>query len=473
MSDETTIPATQTKGRARQEVSVIIQDELQIAGVTEESFTALKAEVAALPPDADIASLQKLITKGNRLISTISDAIEPGKKWAHALHKAYTSNENEFIGTVKAIIDPLKEKKAAYQAEQERIEREQNEAREARIRERLVAIEGYEFVRRTGSQGEDDYYMNAGGTRLPMTQVTMSGDEEWANIIKGIEIAWNEEKERKEAAEAAAREEAERIRLAQEAIEEGQRRLKEQQDAFNARINEARRTELSLAGCYFEHDHGIRLSIDEFVPFNMVYSIDDERWAAYMAVAQETKAERDKVLRQLEEQAKREALIAERVKALKEAGWEGVFVEEIDGNTYIHVMLVSSEALNGHWDEMFLWDDADSIARNIELSKAELARRKKVEQDRIAAEAVEAERKRVALQAKLDEEARIYNEKTQRREEQERKAKLTDLDKWNEWVASIKASAPKLSSEIATHAVGRVLKGLDAMTPNLFVEPKK
>ena len=100
-----------SQGRMRQEVSLVVQQELEIAGITEASFAALKEEAQAVATievtDEDtLAQVQKVITKCVRMRSTIKGAVEPGKAKAHMLHKAYVANEKEFTSTVDAIEAP-------------------------------------------------------------------------------------------------------------------------------------------------------------------------------------------------------------------------------------------------------------------------------------------------------------------------------------------------------------------------------
>jgi len=226
MNEQAEIPQQQTKGRIREEVSLRVQEELSIAGITESSFAALKSEVDAIKEmdinnDKDLGAVQAVITKCVRMKKAISDAIEPGKKWAHSLHKAYTSNENEFVGAIEKIAAPLLAKKAAYVGAKEQAELERAQAEEARIRERLMAIEGYGFSRRTGARGMDDHYANTSGTVLTMAQVTTSGPDEWTNLLRGIEAVWNEERDR--------------VRLLEEQQQERERKLAEERAELDRR----------------------------------------------------------------------------------------------------------------------------------------------------------------------------------------------------------------------------------------------
>lgn len=461
--------ALQTRGRARQEVGIVIQEELAIAGVTESSFAALREEADALSTlepksDADIAALQKVITKGTRLCTTISEAIEPGKKWAHALHKAYTSNENEFIGTVKAIIEPLKAKKGTYVARKEQEEREALEARERLIRARFTALEGFGFTRRTAMAGGEDLYIN-GETTIAVAYVTAADDMVWGNVLKGIEIAWNEEQDRIKAAEEAKAAEAERIRLAQEDIERKQRELKEQQDAFNAKINEARANEMVSIGMYRKPNGNCVYLTEEgrgyTYPVEQLHSF--ENWEKEVEMVRSLVAERDDNLRKEREIAECKALIAERVKALKEAGWVDA---ELDGEDALALFVENDipykcvAVATLHEEKNYIFNEW------VDRGWTELLRRKKAEEERIAAEAVERERQRAALQAKLDEEARIENEKRAQEAEAQRIAAMGDVEHLNRFYDALSKLGVEmynqlLTSEIAKHGVKKALPHLD------------
>jgi hypothetical protein len=148
-------------------------------------------------------------------------------------------------------------------------------------------------------------------------------------------------------------------------------------------------------------------------------------------------------------------LIADRVKRLKEAGWDAL---EDAGTTFVTLSgypPISKEAL------------VDSVSDKafeelIESGQAELARREEERQAKLKAEAEEAARK------KMEQEAAA-----KAKEEEDRKAKLSDADKWTEWVALVKQSAPDMLSPIGHHAVKRVMAGLDSMTPGLIADLNK
>lgn len=401
--------------------------------------------------------------------TTITKICKAGREYAIAEQKAWIAAERENIAAFSSQEAALKAKKEAWIAHKERVEREALEAQERAIRARFTALEGFGFTRRTAMAGGEDLYTN-GETTLAIAYVAAATDEVWNNLIKGIEMAWMEQQDRLKAEEEARAAEKERIRLAQEAIEEGARKLKEQQDAFNAKINEARKNELLAVGCEVGIDALGTPIIGAKIPGGFghaailadLHTFSDEQWTP---IPQRFKEEVEMYAASAKQQqaaADRERLIAERVKALKEAGWD----EKSDGQqTTIELSVLETEgtAFFPHT----IGEMEDGMFNDLlRMGNAELARRKKVEEDRIAAEAVERERQRVALQAKLDEEARIENEKRAAEAEAERIAEMGDIEHLERFYEALSKLGVEmynqhLESEMAKHCMKRVLPYLD------------
>lgn len=409
MSNEAPITIFQEDINA--EVSSVVQDKLDKANITEMSLAQLAdelADLAKLDPNknGNKQLIQGGITKAKSTRNNIVRICKKGREFHIQSQKAWIQQERELVAVVEAAEKPLQDIKDRWVAEEERIEREELERQETAIRARLVAIERFGFSRRTGSIDKSaDYYTN-GITTIEMSAITMSDEEVWGNVLKGIEIAWNEEQERKAKEAEAAAHEAERIRLAQEDIERKQRELKEQQDAFNAKINEARKNELLALGC--------------------------EIWVS-------------------------------------DEG-DGSYDVELVGvkTTGVQRFAIFSDQLAGFTDAEWLYEK--EVAANAvsirEKDKADAARRKKVEEDRIAAEAVERERQRAALQAKLDEEARIENEKRAQEAEAQRIAAMGDVEHLDRFYDALSKLGVEmynqpLTSEIAKHGVKMALPHLD------------
>ena len=137
-----------------------------------------------------------------------------------------------------------------------------------------------------------------------------------------------------------------------------------------------------------------------------------------------------------------------------------------------HAELSAMGATSAEWpaDPLHSFDDAEWSNTTAAIANAVSERRVREEQEslqrqeqarleaeRIAAEAAEAERKRIEEQARIDAENEVR-----------RKAQLNDSDKWTEWVQQVKASAPAMESEIGNQAIRWVIAGLDGMTPGLL-----
>lgn len=458
-SEETTIPTSQTPARTRQDIGVLIQDELSIAGVTESSFAALKEEAQALAlmevsSDADVQALQKVITKGVRLCTTISATIEPGKKWAHQLHKAYTSNENEFLGTVKAIIEPLKQKKEAWVARKEQQEREELERKEAVIKARFAALEGFGFTRRTGV-GREDYFSN-GSTELEILAVSSADEGVWANMLKGIETAFKEEQDRIEATERAKRDEEERARTAAAELEKRRMEVEAKEALMNARVNEARKNELLAIGLEMIGDN-IGISARGKELFNLaayrLHEIPDAQWADELLAAKAAKAAN-------EEAEARAALEQGRYNRMRNAGY-GSECDDREGGECHFTMTFDGRPWNiTHHDCYALSDEEfDKLLNN---AGVEANRRKEAELQAARAKAVKDEQERVMREVK---EAREKEEDRQRR--------MNDAQRWEEWTKNVEKNAPRMASEIGKHAVSRVIEGMEKMTPGLLADLSK
>ena len=101
--------------------------------------------------------------------------------------------------------------------------------------------------------------------------------------------------------------------------------------------------------------------------------------------------------------------------------------------------------------------------RNIAEKKAqaELARREAAKEEALRIQAEADARKRLEEEAAAKERA-----------EHERIAKMNDVQKWEVFVAAVKGAAPEMSSHTGSHAIKRVVKYLDDMTPGLLQDLK-
>lgn len=448
MTQEPTHPIIEgamSQGRLRQEVGLVVQQELEIAGITEASFSALKEEAQAVATievtDEDtLAQVQNVITKCVRMRSTIKGAIEPGKKYAHQLHKCYTSNENEFTSTVDAIEAPLKEKKMAFLAEIDRKRKEAEEAEQRRQQERRT------FAMQCGFIPDLHEWVN-GTTRITGSQLITQDAEVWKTLERSM-LAIKEEAEAKKLAEE---EEREKLLEAQADLERRQKELEEREKKMREAMNTSRRNELMALGCVEYVKNGFPfIGINGLwsLPPDNLHAFSDAEWESKLLAAKLAVEERNLALKEAQEREAREALIADRVKRLKEAGWE-------DNHDRICLMENGNKAADFYPHVLADWreDDVDVL---IQRGQAELARREAARQEQLRIEAEAAARKR------LEEEAA-----RKERDEAERQAKMGDAEKWEEFVEAVKAAAPKMSSSIGQHAVKYVVDTVEKVTPGV------
>lgn len=457
-------------------IDLILQDKLAKASITEQTLSELKAELSALNRPVtnkqELALVQGGITKATNIRNIITRLCEKGREGALMEQRGWIAKQKELVAVVKAVEEPLRAQKEAWEAEQARIEREALEAKEAAIRARFVAIEELGFVRKSSSTGDDTYQLV--GTILKLTDISGADEAQWTTMLKSAEIVAQEEQDRIATAmqaelEAArlVREQEERLRLEREEMLRKEREFQEKQDAFNAQVNTARKNELIAAGMVVNGDDD-RTHANELIVGDMVRDIDtlytesDEDWANTVMEAKAQKAEFDAYVEEQAEKLKRQQLIESRVKALKEAGWQHT---ELDGAPSMLLMQGGTPGMvvpieGGH--PGIASADESGFQYLVDQGQAELARRKKVEEDRIAAEAVERERQRV--QAEAEKAAR---------EKQEREAKMGDVEKVLDWMEVISANAPVLTSPMGKHAVERLSKYVADSLSAVIVELKK
>jgi hypothetical protein len=452
MTQEPTHPIIEgamSQGRLRQEVGLVVQQELEIAGITEASFSALKEEAQAVATievtDEDtLAQVQKVITKCVRMRSTIKGAIEPGKKYAHQLHKCYTSNENEFTSTVDAIEAPLKEKKMAFLAEIDRKRKEAEEAEQRRQQERRT------FAMQCGFIPDLHEWVN-GTTRITDNQLITHDAEVWKTLERSMRGIWEEAEERRRYKEAKMLADAEALRQQEADIARRQKELEERGEKMREAMNTSRRNELMALGCVEYVKNGFPfIGINGLwsLPPDNLHAFSDAEWESKLLAAKLAVEERNLALKEAQEREAREALIADRVKRLREAGWE-------DNHDRICLMENGNKAADFYPHVLADWreDDVDVL---IQRGQAELTRREAARQEQLRLEAEAAARKR------LEEEAA-----RKERDEAERQAKMGDAEKWEEFVEAVKAAAPKMSSSIGQHAVKYVVDTVEKVTPGV------
>jgi hypothetical protein len=404
------IEQVKSQGRIRQEVGLVVQEELAIAGVTETSFAELKEHAEALMDlqvidKASLADVQAFLTKAGRMKTTIKQAIEPGKKWAHQLHKSYTSNENEFIATVEAIEEPLKAKKQAYL---DRIDREEAE------RQRLIAE--MQEVRKAAIMGTGALFFPGppahkyvlGTTEVTVREVLEADHTTWSNLLRSFEVIAaelaeiNAEKERQRDYEQAKMlADLEALRQQEADVARRQRELEEREAKMRETVNIARRNELLALGCqaWSERteagsEYGI-IGVDEGnfgLQIYRLHAFSDTEWADELLAAKAAVEERNLAQKEAQEKAAREALVQVRKERLLKNG----YVDSVDGKG-VRIDTTDGEVGGSH----YVWLDTldmvteDDMERYVSIAQAELARREAAHQEQLRQEAEAAARVRI------------------------------------------------------------------------------
>jgi len=462
------IEQVKSQGRIRQEVSLVVQEELAIAGVTETSFAELKEHAEALTDlqvvdKASLADVQAFLTKAGRMKTTIKQAIEPGKKWAHQLHKSYTSNENEFIATVEAIEEPLKAKKQAYldridreEQERQRLVAEMQEARKA-----AIMGTGAVFV-----QGPPAHKYVLGTTEVTVREVLEADHETWGNLLRSFEVIAaelaeiNAEKERQRDYEQAKMlADLEALRQQEADVARRQRELEEREAKMRETVNIARRNELLALGCkaWSERteagsEYGI-IGVDEGnfgLQIYRLHTFSDTEWADELLAAKAAVEERNIAQQQAQEKAAREALVQERVERLKAAGWEmlpdGSLRMSFEHGDVGETAIIPHEYIA----DMNDWD----VVLGISKGSDEIARRAAAHQEQLRQEAEAAARVRLEAEQAAADKA-----------EADRVAKMGDEERWKEWVELVHNTYPKMVSDDYKKRVTNVLYAMQTNDP--------
>lgn len=449
-----------------QQVDVVLQDKLEKSNITDHTLSALKAElteIAAIKVEdkKSLALVQGGITKAVNIRNNIVRICKKGREAALMEQRAWIAKEKELVGVVEAMEKPLVALKEAYIAEQDRIEREELERKEAEIKSRFAAIEGFGFTRRTGV-GREDYFSN-GKTEVEIADISTADEEAWAMLADSLERDWRIEQERLKAEEEAKRQEEERMRKEAAALEARMKELQEREAAMNARVNEARKNELLAVGLEMIGDNiGIGARGKEL--FNLaayrLHEIPDTQWADELLAAKAAVEERNLWLAEKEEAEAKAYRERVRYARMTEAGYSSE-CGDAPGDKCFFTFSFNGEPWSMQHEECYALSDQD-FDMLINRSIAEHNRRKEVEIKAAKEQAVKEEHERIMREAKAARE-----------KEEERIRQLSDAQRWEEWVMAVSKSAPRMASEIGKHAVKRVLDGIGKMTPGIINDLKK
>ena len=448
-------------------VDLQVQGILVRAGITDDVIDDLRKEVSGLMKpihsEEELKELQPALTRLQRHRVTIEKICKKGRERANQERNAGIEAEKRYAGMVKKIEDPLKKYKEDFRAEQERIRQEEEAEAQRQLQHRyaqLDAIEG--CVRRAATGGEPERYI-IGGTVIPLDTINSADADVWDNLLRSAQTISAEIVAERERQEREAREKAEAAAAQAADLERRQKELEERERKMREAVNESRKNELLAAGCTL-YDGGGSISVVRMVApqhgeayfyakTQDLHSWTEEYFQERLAEAKKAVAMREEDDRIAQEKAAREALVVDRVKRLKAAGYEDE--GPVPGMMYLMLQVGPLPPRKFQVDAQTM--SYEQFLEAIEDGQAELARREAARQETLRQEAEAAARKRIEEEAARKEQ-----------EEAERQAKMGDAEKWQEFVRAVASAAPNMSSAIGQHAVKRVIEGLNKMTPGLL-----
>jgi hypothetical protein len=223
-------------------------------------------------------------------------------------------------------------------------------------------------------------------------------------------------------------------------------RQMEEEEEMREAVNEARKNELLALGCVEYVKNGFPfIGINGLwsLPPDNLHAFSDAEWESELLAAKLAVEERNLALKEAQEREAREALIADRVKRLKEAGWSH------------NPPSVCLELILPGFTQPQLCDptcDDHDFEAAVAAGQAELARREVARQETLRQEAEAAARERLQQEQAAAAKA-----------EEERVAKMGDAERWDSWVKFVIDSAPKMESEAYMARVRNVIEELDHM----------
>lgn len=376
------------------EVDLKVQGLLVKAGIHEEMISQYAKDVEAFNsleriPEGDeqlltrIKAMDRELTNRRNLVTKICEA---GRKPHNTYRNAWIKAEKQYTREFEQIEAPLKKLLAAHKAEQERKEQEEKNRQAEMRHSRYVKMEAVGFTRRYRVDGTQVYFL--GEAEFEVDSIDAADHDTFSNIFASARIVAEEIARRKAEEERRAKEERERIAAEQEALRKQQEEMarkeaemKAREEAMQRQVNEVRKGELMALGCE-EWVSGGRVcigidphAIDGFAVWaDELHAIDDARWANYILEAKAVVEERNLAIKaeqeRIDAEAKREALIKERVEKLKSAGWEQSSLSNhvsLEENGHIAISLKEHD--------LFAFNE-DVIAGYVNRGHAELARRK-------------------------------------------------------------------------------------------------
>jgi hypothetical protein len=423
------------------------------ANLTDEKIAELLAEankyltpIETTERYLEVKEAEKRIAKVRRIGDKNLDAIDRRRidtnKYQMQMVQELRAKIHEPELLLASVIKP-------WEAEVKRKQEEEEAAIQAMREERknsLLAL-GYVFV-----QGPPEHKYELEGVSTSARDIMDMDELTWKNRFNDLRMHGEQVAERKAEEERKRIEEAQRLEAQRKAQEEREAEIARKEAEIKAREEAAAATEKAAAQAevqalentrlaelatlgvdkdmhYEQHDLSVDVEapLADYEPFEWPGVVDrvKELIGCIEAKRQEQKEARE-----------RQLLIDSRVKALKEAGWD----EKNDGQqTTIELSMMDTgtaffPSTIGKMAEI----DFNNLLR---MGSAELNRRKKEQEEKEREEEVS---KFIAVQ--------------------QAEAVSPDLMLWNEWISTIRNSAPNLDSAMGKQAVKKVLEYVDGLT---------
>lgn len=380
-----------TQADVTQEISLIVQDKLAKANVTEQTLANLKAELLPLAQpvtnSAQLKLVQGGITKCVNYRGIITKLCKKGREAALAEQRAWIANEKELVALIKEIEDPLDAVKQAYLDEQARIQAEALEAQQRELEDRrnLALQLGFQLV-------DTNWVLEQ--TVVSNEQLLTPDPAVWATLKASMTMVGEEVRARKEAERLAAEAKAKELAEREEALRKQQEELERKQREMNERVNEVRKNELWALGCEeYETPSGevaMGIRVDDGdgpkvlfgVMVGMMHLDSDESWLGYISLCKQRIKLRDQYLSAV-------ALNEARVKELADLGEEvspvsvGEITVRVTGSGSADVQFRRNpDALATLSDEQ--WQERLDKATTLHRQKQERAARQTLIQERVA-----------------------------------------------------------------------------------------
>jgi chemosensory pili system protein ChpA (sensor histidine kinase/response regulator) len=445
-------------------------------------FDPVDAEIAKLAQEYHGLQINGPDDKdGRKIVHAAWQVLRDTRLGAEKLHKAlkedalkYTqavdARKRQIVGAISDMEDRFYADWKAFdaaidarkRAEAERAEKERTEMLERR-RQSLYAL-GLFF---DGAHYVSKYEGVAPVTTLMLEQGT---GEQFAEAERK---AWIEIEAARVEAERieAERIEAERIaKLEAERLQRIQKELDEKVAQMHEMRVQSRRARLLGIGCSELSGGTMLVFFGDMDLWSLsateIDRMDDRDFevavSAAMVAIEDAKKRTREAAEWAEKQERHQArlrMLEARVKRLKDSGWVHMDGEhepylslcDADHKVIMTLLYDSEQGITGASDDKI----NECVAKGLVIQQAMAARHE--------AETIERIRK--------EELKRIEDEKAaSAAAEQERKAQQSDAQKWQEWRASIKTSAPSMQSQIGKHGVKHLLQLLEDMTPGMVAD---